>query len=232
MALTDILLDIEGTTSSVTFVHDVLFPYAKERLPGFVRSHGQEPAVRVELERARGSLSSAGLAASSDDEVVAGLLGYLERDVKDTALKALQGMIWRFGYENGAYRAHMYPDVPPALARWQKAGLRLSIYSSGSIQAQKLFFAYSEAGDLTPLLHAHFDTTTGGKKEAASYAAIANALDRPAESIAFLSDIEAELDAARVSGLVTYHLLRDGPAPSGHPAAATFDEVERGLNLL
>ena len=226
----DILLDIEGTTSSVSFVHDVLFPYARARLGDFVAENADDPKVAAELARAKESVRERGWPHGSRDEVVSGLVRFIDEDVKDTALKALQGMVWRSGYETVAYRAHFYPEVPDALRRWRDRGLRLSVYSSGSVEAQKLFFRYAEAGDLTGLVHAHFDTTAGPKREAGSYRAIAAALARPPEAILFLSDVPAELDAAAAAGLRTAQLVRPGTtAGEGHPSFPDFDAVERQL---
>lgn len=225
--ITDVLLDIEGTTSSITFVHDVLFPYAREHLPSFVAEHRRKPEVDAQVEAARDALLELGRPAATDDEVIAGLVGFIDEDRKDTALKALQGMIWASGYTSGAYRAHLYPDTAPALERWTQGGLRVSIYSSGSVQAQKLFFEYSEAGDLTPSIHAHFDTTTGPKREAESYRKIAGVLEREPAAILFASDVEAELDAARAAGFRTVQLVRPGTqAAARHPHAADFNAVE------
>jgi enolase-phosphatase E1 len=229
----DILLDVEGTTSSIAFVHDVLFPYSRARLGPFLRAHADAPEVRAEIERARESLSDRGAPAATLDDVVAGLEGYVDADVKDTALKNLQGMIWKEGFESEAYRAHVYPDVPPALERWVQAGLRISIYSSGSVGAQKLFFGHTESGDLLPYLHAHFDTANAGpKKAAASYRAIAEALGRAPGAILFLSDVPAELDAAAEAGLRAGQLVRPGTAPGeGHPTFSDFDAVEAAFAL-
>ena len=131
------------------------------------------------------ALEEQGRPAEGEADVVAGLLRYIDEDVKNTGLKALQGMIWKSGFEGGAYRAHVYPDVHPTLERWVKLGLRLSIYSSGSVAAQRLFFGHTEAGDLTPLLYQHFDTVTGPKKESASYTAIATQLEREPSEVLF-----------------------------------------------
>ena len=225
--VTDILLDVEGTTSSISFVHDVLFPYARDHIRTFVADHREDERVKVELERARSSLASRNRPHENEAEIVQGLIQYIDEDVKDTALKALQGMIWRTGFESGAYRAHIYPEVPDVLAAWDKRGLRLSIYSSGSVEAQKLFFGHTEAGDLRHLLHQHFDTTVGGKKAAPSYTQIAQRLERDTGSILFLSDVVAELDAAREAGLKTVQLVRPGTqAGEVHPIATTLTEVE------
>lgn len=231
-AITDLLLDIEGTTSSITFVHDVLFPYARERLPTFVGEHREDPAVSTQIEAARARLEALGRPCGTDEDVVAGLVAFIDEDRKETSLKALQGLIWESGYVSGAYRAHLYPDTAPAIERWTKAGLRVSIYSSGSVYAQKLFFGYSEAGDLRPQLHAHFDTTTGPKREPESYRRIASALDRSPSRILFASDVGAELDAAEEAGLSTVQLVRPGTtAVAEHPSALDFDAVSRRFRL-
>lgn len=205
-----IVTDIEGTTSSISFVKDVLFPYAAQNLPFYVREHAQEAAVREQL---RSTAQLAALPESDTDGLIQQLLQWIREDKKITPLKALQGLVWQHGYEQGAYRAHVYPDAVQRLRQWQQAGLPLSVYSSGSIQAQKLFFKYSEAGDLTSLFSHYFDTTTGPKQEADSYRKIAAALGLPAHEILFLSDIEAELDAARAAGFHTVWLVREKDSP-------------------
>lgn len=230
--LTDILLDIEGTTSSISFVHETLFPYARARLGAFLRDHAGEPAVGAEIERARESLRAAGKPFAELSDVIAGLESYIDEDVKDTALKAIQGMIWREGYASGAYQAHVYPEVPAALERWKAAGYRLSIYSSGSVEAQVQFFGHTVAGDLLPMLSFHFDTETGPKKESKSYSAICGVLGREPSQVLFLSDVVAELDAARAVGMRTAQLVRPGTsAGEGHPTFRDFDSVEGEFQL-
>ncbi len=227
----DVVLDVEGTTSSIHFVHEVLFPYARERLGRFVTAHREDPSVAAELDRARESLSAAGLPAATDAEIIAGLERYIDEDVKDAALKNLQGLIWREGFESKAFVAHVYPEVPAALERWSRAGWRLSIYSSGSVQAQRLFFAHTEAGDLGRLLHAHFDTLNAGpKRESASYLEIQKRLGSGA--MVFLSDIEAELDAAQEAGWQVAQIVRPGTAPSGrHRHFPDLDAAGSGLGI-
>jgi len=219
-----IVTDIEGTTSSIDFVHDTLFPYARERLPAYVETHVDTAEVQHWLSEAA---REAGLVEASRHDVVDLLLRWIDEDRKSTALKALQGMIWKDGYEAGDYRAHVYPDVPTVLASWHAAGIPLYVYSSGSVPAQKLFFRYSQAGDLSPLFSGYFDTTTGPKREAASYTAIAQAIGKDPSSILFLSDIEQELDAARTAGFQTGWLLRKDPKPAqaAHRTFARFDEI-------
>ena len=140
-----IITDIEGTTSSISFVREVLFPYARKRLPAFIETHGDQPEVQHWLHEAA---REAGMIEAERQEVVELLLEWIDQDRKSTALKALQGMIWKDGYESGAYRAHMYPEVAARLRAWRADGLRLYVYSSGSVPAQQLFFRFSEAGDL------------------------------------------------------------------------------------
>jgi len=221
-----IVTDIEGTTSSIDFVKDVLFPYARKRLPAFVEMHADRPEVQHWLHEAA---KEAGIIEASCQEIIELLLGWIDQDRKSTALKALQGMIWKEGYEAGEYRAHVYPEVSARLHAWRADGLHLYVYSSGSVPAQRLFFRYSDAGDLTPLFAGYFDTETGPKRESASYTKIAEALGERPEHILFLSDIVEELDAARAAGLQTGWLLRPPqtmPAEPRHPAYADFDAIE------
>jgi enolase-phosphatase E1 len=224
-----ILTDIEGTTTSIAFVKVTLFEHARRALPAFVAAHGGEPRVRAELDAARALL---GDPAATDSAVVEALLGWIDEDRKATPLKALQGMIWEEGYQEGAYRAHLYPDVPPLLRRWRERGLLLSVFSSGSIHAQRLLFAHTEAGDLTPLFDRYFDTTTGPKTEAASYAAIAAALSAEPREVLFLSDVAAELDAALTAGLCPVGVAREGARiDGGYPVVRSFDEIDQ-LHVL
>lgn len=225
-----ILTDIEGTTSSISFVKDVLFPYARAALPAFVEAHRDEPEVRRWLDQV--ALENGGVC---EDRVIVEILqGWIDADRKHTALKALQGMIWKAGYADGAYRAHVYPDAPPQLRAWHAAGHPIYIYSSGSVAAQKLFFGYSEAGDLLPLFQGHFDTEIGGKRDADSYTRIAAALDQRPQDILFLSDVVEELDAARDAGLDTvlidrphdYPISRRGHAANAHRRVESFAEID------
>lgn len=223
MPIKAILTDIEGTTSAVSFVFDVLFPYAREHLPGFVRAHADEPAVAEQLAAVR---ADSGEADADLERVIAILLEWIAADRKATPLKALQGMVWEQGYRAGQLKGHVYPDAVEALRAWHAAGYALNVYSSGSIQAQKLIFGCSEAGDLTPLFDAYFDTTSGGKREAASYARIAAALGRPAGEILFLSDVVEELDAAREAGMATCGLAREGGELTGHLTVTSFAAID------
>jgi enolase-phosphatase E1 len=220
-----IVTDIEGTTSSISFVKDVLFPFAYERLPAFIETHGDKPEVQFWLHEAA---EEAGIVEAPRQEVIELLLRWIKEDRKSTALKALQGMIWQEGYEAGDYQAHMYPEVSAKLHAWRADGLHLYVYSSGSVPAQKLFFRYSEAGDLSPMFAGYFDTETGPKRERRSYELIAEAIGEQPAHILFLSDIVEELDAARDAGLRTGWLLREPlaiPDVPRHPTYRTFDDI-------
>ncbi len=210
-----IITDIEGTTTPIAFVHRVLFPYARERMEAFVAG-GHDVLADV------------------PEPKLETLLGWMDRDEKITALKTIQGLLWDEGYRAGALTADVYEDVPPALRRWARAGLRLYVYSSGSVPAQKLLFGHTPAGDLTPLFQAYFDTNAGPKRETKSYATIAKAIGLPAGEFLFLSDVEAELDAALAAGLQTCQLVRaeDGTtASTRHETAADFTEVAQKFGL-
>lgn len=225
-----VLMDIEGTTTPVTFVHDVLFPYSRERMGAFVKARGEEPEVRKALEGVRATVKQEEGRDVDDLGAVRTLLAWIAADRKHGALKALQGMIWRAGYDEGAFTSQVYPDVAPALETWKKQGLTLGIYSSGSVEAQKLLFAHTEAGDLTPLLSDYFDTAVGGKREPGSYRRILEKLEAKGEDVLFLSDVPEELTAAESAGLRAVQIVRPGtPASQGHATAADFGEVARKL---
>ncbi|OEC39283.1 2,3-diketo-5-methylthio-1-phosphopentane phosphatase [Pseudomonas sp. 1D4] len=223
MPIKAILTDIEGTTSAVSFVFDVLFPYAARHLPGFVSEHAAEPAVAEQLEAVR---RESGEPEASVERVVAILLEWIAEDRKATPLKALQGMVWEQGYRAGQLKGHVYPDAVEALRRWHAEGYRLYVYSSGSIQAQKLIFGCSEAGDLSLLFSGYFDTTSGPKRETGSYRRIVEAIGLSAEEVLFLSDVVQELDAAREAGLPTIGLAREGGELAGHPTVASFAVID------
>lgn len=226
-----VLTDIEGTTTSISFVYDTLFPYAEARLEEACRRALDDPAIAAALATLRREYEAeaASGAAVPPFENGAPYARHLMRlDRKSTGLKALQGLIWEEGYRSGEIRGHLFPDVAPALARWHAAGIRLRVFSSGSVQAQRLLFGHSEAGDLTPYFEGFHDTTTGPKQEPDSYRAIAAAFDLPAEEILFLSDVRGELNAAREAGMETGMLVRPGNRPAeagGHRAYHSFEEV-------
>ncbi|MCG6965245.1 MAG: acireductone synthase [Chromatiaceae bacterium] len=217
-----VLTDIEGTTSSISFVKDVLFPYARAHMRDFVTSNLDDPAVRQALDDVDNAVGH----LLNIDEAIAQLVAWIDEDRKITALKALQGLIWEAGYNDGDFHGHIYPDAARYLRDWQAAGIDLYVYSSGSVYAQKLLFGHTEHGDLRPLFSGYFDTRIGAKGEADSYRRIQQEIGLPAEQILFLSDVPAELDAARASGMQTTQLLRDGTAPAGsHRAVRDFSEI-------
>lgn len=221
-----IVTDIEGTTSSISFVKDVLFPYARRRLPAFIVTHADTPEVQHWLAEAA---KEAHFVSAEQQEIIDLLQRWIDEDRKSTALKALQGMIWREGYESGEYRAHVYPEVAAKLTEWKDAGLPLYVYSSGSVAAQQLFFTYSEAGDLSGLFSGWFDTETGPKRAADSYRAIAEAIGLAPAQVLFLSDIVEELDAAATAGMTTILLAREAevcPTDSRHRCVADFNAIE------
>lgn len=205
-----ILTDIEGTTSSIAFVAEVLFPYARARLRDYCAAHAEAVAPIL-----------AEVAAIEPGDPIATLTRWIDEDRKITPLKTLQGMIWAGGFASGAFKGHIYPDAAAALRRWHGEGLRLYVFSSGSVAAQKLIFGHSEAGDLTPLFSGYFDTTTGPKRDLAAYAAIAAATGHAPADMLFLSDIAAETDAAKAAGMRALLIDRGGGAADIH----SFDDI-------
>ncbi|GFM66874.1 acireductone synthase [Pseudomonas lijiangensis] len=222
MSIKVILTDIEGTTSAVSFVFDVLFPFAAKHLPDFVRQNAEKPSVAAQLQAVRQDSNE----PDADVERVIGiLLDWIAQDRKATPLKALQGMVWEQGYNGGQLKGHVYPDAVEALKRWHEEGYKLYVYSSGSIQAQQLIFGCSQAGDLSGLFSGYFDTTSGPKREEQSYRTITAAIGCPAEEILFLSDIVEELDAARAAGMATCGLVRAGGELPGHVSVEDFAAI-------
>ena len=220
-----ILLDIEGTTTPIDFVYDVLFPFARAELRAYVRAHAREDrfvALFTELQAESQAERAAGFDAPEGpegapneiaDAAASFALWQMAHERKATGLKRLQGWIWRQGYESGALQGVVYDDVPDAIQRWRSLGHRVAIYSSGSVEAQQLIFGYSTAGDLRPQLDGYFDTTTGPKKEAHSYVAIAEALGVPPGEIIFCSDNVDELRAAEGAGVQLRLAVRPGNPP-------------------
>jgi enolase-phosphatase E1 len=191
-----VLLDIEGTISSLAFVQEELFPFARRHLAHYVRTH--EPAVAGILDQVRRAEGDTQL---DTPQVIAVLLRWMDEDRKYPPLKTLQGLVWRQGFDSGELRGHLYDDAVRAIRRWHQRGVRIHIYSSGSVEAQKLLFRHSTHGDLTPLLAGHFDTTTGSKLDGRSYRAIASSIGEPVCGILFLSDHPGEIEAATAAGL-------------------------------
>ncbi len=221
-----VVLDIEGTTTPIEFVHTTLFGFVRERLTAFLAAHSSEPAVAAALA----SLADEHAAEADPDRPADAGEGWIrwlmERDRKSTGLKVLQGLIWRGGYQAGELRSEVYDDVAPALERWHGAGLVVAIYSSGSAEAQQLLFAQSDHGDLGRWIDRYFDTTTGPKREADSYRRIAEALALPPARIVFVSDVVAELDASRAAGMHGVLSVRPGNAPAtAAPAITSFAQL-------
>jgi enolase-phosphatase E1 len=217
-----ILTDIEGTTSSISFVKDVLFPYAREHLADYVNYHLDEPSVRQVLDDVDNEVGR----LLNVDEAIERLIAWIDRDRKVTPLKTLQGMIWEAGYQDGDFHGHVYPDAVAYLRAWHAAGVDLYVYSSGSVHAQKLLFGHTEFGDLTPLFSGYFDTKVGAKVEAESYRRIQESIGLAPGTILFLSDIPAELNAARAAGMQTTRLVREtATPPSSHPTVRDFAEI-------
>ena len=228
-----ILLDIEGTTTPIDFVHKTLFPFARERMDAFVRDNYAAILPEIEmlsLEAAADPGYVDSLNVNDPDSVAIYLCHLIDIDRKSTPLKSIQGKIWEQGYRSGELLSVVYNDVPPAFSRWHAAGRKIAIYSSGSVLAQKLLFKHTNHGDLTPMIDAFFDTTTGGKREDSSYASIAAELGVEAESVLFVSDVPAELDAAEVVGMKTALSVRPGNSPvavgTPHQAIRDFDKLE------
>jgi len=233
-----VLLDIEGTVSPLAFVHDVLFPYARREVGDFLMRHQASPEVLCALDQIAcdsGAVSDsegvvANLASDSDRAAwVTRIHALMDADAKQTGLKWLQGLIWDEGYRSGELKSVLFSDAVESIQLWHRSGLRLRIYSSGSIAAQRLFFAYSDRGDWTGCLEGYHDTTTGPKRAVASYRAIAEAAGLPASEILFLSDITEELDAALEAGCQTAWVVRPGNKPGQtdrHPTLRSFAEIQ------
>jgi enolase-phosphatase E1 len=225
MTIQAILTDIEGTTSSLAFVKEVLFPYAYEHMPAFVLENRTNPAVAKLIDDVRYEVNNPVLSLS---EAIEQLKQWIRDDKKITPLKAIQGLMWQQGYAKGDFTGHVYPDAVAGLQAWQAQGLKLYVYSSGSVAAQKLLFAYSDAGDLTPLFSGYFDTQIGHKREVGAYQHIAQAIGLAPKQILFLSDIREELDAAKQAGMQTCSLVRENQATEGlkHPWVENFAQID------
>ena len=225
-----VLTDIEGTLGPVTFVREVLFPYAAAALPRFLRRHAADPQVAALLAEAA---RLGGVPAADLEQVTGCLLDWIAADAKVTPLKALQGLVWEEGYRDGHFRAEVYPDALERLRAWQGAGVPIYVYSSGSVRAQELYFAHTAHGDLRPIFSGFFDTTSGPKQDPASYLRIAATVRTPPLDLLFLSDLIAELDAAATAGLHTTWLVRPVDTKldeaqlhvSPHPVARGFAEI-------
>jgi enolase-phosphatase E1 len=228
-----ILLDIEGTTTPIRFVYSVLFPYAREHGPSFLREHWDDPEIqraRAQFETENPSDRHHGAPAVGTQE---GLIDYylwlMDRDRKSTPLKLIQGLTWSAGYANGDLHSEVFADVPDVFRRWTEKQIRIAIYSSGSVLAQRELFQHTAAGDLTPLIEAYFDTNVGPKRAVESYSNIARELRAAPAQILFVSDVIEELDAAKTAGLDTVLSIRPGNAAvsdaRGHRSIYSFAEL-------
>ncbi|APR81000.1 2,3-diketo-5-methylthiopentyl-1-phosphate enolase-phosphatase [Minicystis rosea] len=230
MSIRALVTDIEGTTTDIAFVHQRLFPLARAAMPRFVHAHANDPAHAASFAAVRTAVAGSARDAATVtlDEELAQLLAWMDADAKVTPLKAIQGAIWRDAYADGELLSHVFADVAPVLRRLVEEGVKIYVYSSGSIEAQRQLFQHTEAGDLTTYLSGYFDTTTGPKKETASYAQIAATIGLPAAEVLFVSDVIAELDAARTAGMQTLWMVRPGCAEvdaHDHARAASFEAI-------
>lgn len=220
-----ILTDIEGTTTSVSFVYEVLFPYFRENIHKTIELKELKSVQEVFSQTIEWVKDTENRTISTPSEIIEVLNQWSQEDKKITPLKTLQGILWEEAYTSGTIQGHVYDDVAPALKRWKEKGIQLGVFSSGSIAAQKLIFGYSVAGDLTPYFSAYFDTSTGGKREAATYQLIAEKLGILASEILFLSDITEELQAAASAGLQTIQLVRDETIANWNATAPSFASI-------
>jgi len=225
-----VLLDIEGTTTPIAFVHERLFGYVRSHLAAYVANHWNDPPVQDAIRQLNDDAALQGRGLISDPETLLGVVhDLMDQDRKSGGLKTLQGLIWEDGYRAGELRGEVWDDVPVAFRRWRNEGREIAIYSSGSELAQRRLFESTGAGDLTPLITAFFDTRVGAKVEAGSYTKIAQALGHPAPAILFVSDVTAELHAARAAGLEVTLSIRPGNAPQADahlfPAVSTLTGI-------
>ena len=228
-----ILLDIEGTTTPIDFVHEVLFSFARSKMPGYVAANFESLAPEIEqliVEHKKDLGYTDHFDPASTKSVAKYLAFLIDEDRKSTPLKSIQGKIWKEGYESGKLKSVVFEDVPRAFERWKDAGMTIAIFSSGSVLAQELLFHYTDHGDLTPFISTYFDTNTGAKRDAQSYASIAAELDTSPGEILFVSDVVAELDAARDAGVPTALAVRPGNVPIetdvSYQIVTTFDGLE------
>lgn len=224
-----ILTDIEGTTTSVSFVYEILFPYFRnniqqlkdlQHLPEVHEAFEQTIELAKELD---------GVQLIETNEIINKLLDWSLADKKITPLKTLQGILWENGYKSGEIKGHVYSEVKENLENWKSNGIQLGVFSSGSVAAQKLIFGYSEIGDLTPNFSYYFDTKTGGKREVDTYNKISEEINIPPSEILFLSDITEELEAAKECGYQTVQLVREGTVENWDKTAKNFDELAKYL---
>ena len=221
-----ILTDIEGTTTSVDFVYDILFPYFRSHIGDLKAILAQEEVQKAFRQTVDLSISLENKKLNSVDDIINTLYRWSEEDRKITPLKSIQGILWEKGYESGEILGHLYEDVADSLKNWHKQGIKLGVFSSGSIAAQKLIFGFSIAGDLTALFSNYFDTTIGGKRELETYPKIAETLKINPNEILFLSDVIEELEAAEKAGFQTVQLVRPGTNANWQKTVKDFKEIE------
>ena len=219
-----ILTDIEGTTTSVSFVYDVLFPYFRKNIDK-VKDLVHLPEIVEVFKQTRDLAKIEGVDLISNEDIINQLTKWSLEDKKITPLKTLQGILWKEAYECGLIKGHVYPDVANTLINWKKKNIELGVFSSGSVAAQKLIFGFSEAGDLTPYFSNYFDTNTGGKRDTETYSKIASLISKKPNDILFLSDIVEELEAADKAGFQTIQLVRPGTTANWSRTAKSFSEI-------
>jgi enolase-phosphatase E1 len=240
-SLRGILLDIEGTTSPIDFVFEVLFPYARLHLEEHLKRKAGSKELELDLLQLREEhVKDVAEALAPPDwidappdaqlqSVVRYIFWLMDRDRKSPGLKSLQGKIWQEGYLKGELKSQVFPDVPPALKDWKEKNLDVRIFSSGSVLAQRLLFANTEAGDLSGFLNGYFDTNIGPKTSAESYRRIAAEFHLAASQVLFVSDVIKELDAASSSGMKTLLSVRPGNPPQpkehAHGVISSFSEI-------
>jgi len=219
-----IVCDIEGTTTSLSFVKDTLFPYARRHISKYVRENTDNPIISTLLDDVRIAMHHPN---ATLNDIIDQLERWIDEDEKITPLKAIQGYLWEVGFNNGDYHGHVYSDAYEKLKIWHASGTDLYIFSSGSVRAQKLLFSHTEYGDLTPMFSGYFDTNIGAKSDPSSYMNIADNIGYPAMEILFLSDVKQELDAAKSAGLSTVWLIRYGSPShdSQHPQVTNFLDI-------
>jgi len=225
-----VLLDIEGTTTPIAFVHEVLFSYARTHVKDFLAANRDSEDMKADVALLREEHAEDVSAGRHPPSLVEDYVEWLiDLDRKSTGLKSLQGKIWRQGYLEGSLKSQVFADVAPAMKRWHAAGLSINIFSSGSVLAQQLLFAHTEAGDLTKYIDNYFDTNVGKKADAESYRRIAAALSLPANEVVFISDVVSELEAASEAGMKPLLSLRPGNPPQHSPerfeTIQSFDEI-------
>jgi enolase-phosphatase E1 len=220
-----ILTDIEGTTTSVSFVYDVLFPYFRKHIWDLKNMTDNEDVKSAFEETRKLSKKEENVDIVSIDQVIQKLESWCELDRKITPLKTLQGILWKVGYLQGVLKGHVYNDVPVSLQKWRQLGIKLGVFSSGSVEAQKLIFGFSEKGDLTEYFSNYFDTNTGMKRDVETYSTISKILNISSKNILFLSDIVQELEAADKAGYQTIQIIRPGTVPSWKNAVSDFASI-------